>query len=467
MVVKSARDWRADRWFVAAIVVAIVLRVLPMLLFPTQDCVRDECIYRSVAGRILEGHGLTTTSKGWLPAPGYPYFLALLKAVTGVFFSAKIVQVPLAAISTWTMYAIGWKLEGRKLGLVVAWMFALHPTLIFFTSTLWIETIYIFWLLFAVLWVLEARDGDWRKALAPGLALGVATLFRGVATYLPPIFALALLWPEDGLVSLEGVKQAVRRRWKHALALGLGWVLMVAPYSMYASSRNGGFLVTDATVGHVLFLGNNDFPPLTFDYGNGMLTPGLYARWLRIGRRPCDRNQPPVVSSKCEVQKVREWVMENPEEFASRIPDRLAQLVNPHSFLTRHVRWGYWSGSWFPFPWYLKEFIVFSVMCTSFVVIVGGTIGAWTRARGAFAVMAVGTVLYTTATVALMYGMTRFRLPLEPLWMIFVGMLFTQPRVAVDVLKASTPRAIGLMLTIPVLIGLMLRYLPTGYPMFW
>lgn len=462
-----AKDWRKERWLVAALVVALLVRALPMILFPQGDCVRDECIYRSVAQRILDGEGLTTTTKGWLPAPGYPYFLAVVKYVFGAFFVAKIVQLPISLFSTWTMYAIGLRLDGRRTGLIAAWLFALHPTLAFFTGTLWIETIYVFWLLYAVLWCLWARDGDWKRGLAPGFALGAATLFRGVATYLPPIFALALLWPEEGLTGLDAVKSAVRQRWRHALALGLAWVLMVAPYSLVASQRHGGFLVTDATVGHVMFLGNNDFPPLTFDYGNGMLTAELYARWLRLGRVPCDRNEPPVVSSKCEVGAAVAWATDHPGEFVSRVPERLAQLFNPHTFLTRHIRWGYWSGSWLPMPFLVKEGLVLWILLSSVVVMLGGTVGAFARARGPYAVMAVGTVVYTVATSAIMYGMTRFRLPLEPLWMLYVAVLLADPRAAWDALQGSTGRSVGLVLTVPVLIGLMLRYLPTGYPAFW
>ena len=156
----SGADWRRDRWLWGALAVALLLRVLPLTLFPQGDCVRDECIYRAVAGRILEGDGMTTTSKGWLPAPGYPYFLAVMKAVFGAAFAAKIIQIPVALSSLWATYQIGWRLQGRKLAVVTAWLFALHPTLVFFTTTLWIETIYIWLLLFAVLWVLWCREGE-------------------------------------------------------------------------------------------------------------------------------------------------------------------------------------------------------------------------------------------------------------------------------------------------------------------
>ena len=273
----------------------------------------------------------------------------------------------------------------------------------------------------------------------------------------------AAMWPDEGFTTPEALLRSFQARWKRGAAIVLAWAVVVAPYSIHGSQKYGGFMVTDATMGHVLFLGNNDFPPLTFDYGNGMLTGPLYADYLRTGRRPCDRNEPPVISSKCEVETAVQWIQDNPSEFIDRIPMRVAQLVNPNSFFTRHIRWGYWEG----IPWWFKEFLAISVVLSSSLVMVGGTVAAFARGRGAYAIMASGTVLYTVATTCLMYGMTRFRLPLEPLWMVFLASLLADPRACVSVLKQSGPRLAGVLLTLPPLLVLMSWYVRTGFPMFW
>lgn len=460
----AAQDWRKDRVLTAALLVALLLRIVPIIVFPQSDCVRDECIYRMLATGIIEGEGLNLTSKGWLAAPGYPYALALMKSVFGLFWSIKFVQIALSLVSVVTLYKIAEIVDDLKTARVAAWLFAVHPTLAYFTNTMWIETLYIFLILWAVYFVLRAREtGDWRWGAGVGLSLGIATLFRGMATYLPPIFLLALLWPDDGKAFFAGLKDSVTRRWKIAIAMVAAVVLSVAPYSIHGSQKYGGFMVTDATVGHVLFLGNNDFPPLTFDYGNGMLSGPIFARYLRLGRRPCDRTEPAVQSSKCEVEKAVDWIKENPDKFVGRIPMRLAQLLNPNSFFTRAIRWGYWS----PIPWWFKEFLVTFIIFSSALVTVGGTVGAFARAKGAYGVMAVGTVLYTLVTICLMYGMTRFRLPLVPLWIVYLASVMAHPVQIKAALSASTPRAASLLLVIPMLLVLMAWYLPTGYPMFW
>lgn len=458
------RSVMRDRWLWAALVLGLVLRVLPLVLWPNTECIRDECIYRSIAYRIVQGEGLTVSPKGWLPAPGYPYLLAWSKEYTGSMQSVKALQLALSGVSLVALFGISWRVAGLRAARVAAFLFAVHPTLIFFTGTMWIETVYICLLLVAIWAALWAKDQEHPlAALAPGVALGGAVLFRGIATYLPPMFALAILWPAGGARDVDGWRQTLRSRSRHVAVLVLGTVLTVAPWSIYATPRQGGFLVSDATVGHVMWLGNNDYPPLTFDYGNGMLTDDLFAKYLKLGRKPCDRKEPPVQSSQCDVQASLTWIAQNPGEFVGRVPMRLAQLFNPNSFLTRHIRWGYWPGM----PFALKEGMVLYILLTSLAVQGLGTVAVFARARGSYAVMSVLVVAYTVFASAIMYGMSRFRLPLEPLWMVYLAWALSDPRGTWDALRASPARLAGAVVTSLALAVLMAWYLPTGFPYLW
>ena len=71
-------SWRRDQVFWAALVVAVALRVIPLLVWgwSGSDCTRDECIYKIVSRPILAGEGLAPAPKHWLPAPGFPYVMA-------------------------------------------------------------------------------------------------------------------------------------------------------------------------------------------------------------------------------------------------------------------------------------------------------------------------------------------------------------------------------------------------------
>jgi hypothetical protein len=75
----------------------------------------------------------------------------------------------------------------------------LHPTLAWFTQRMWIETVYIFFLLAAAAAMMAAwRNGKLGPAALSGAMMGGAVLFRGVATYLPPFWVLAAVYPADG-----------------------------------------------------------------------------------------------------------------------------------------------------------------------------------------------------------------------------------------------------------------------------
>lgn len=459
------RTWSRDPWLWTALGVGLLVRVLPLVVFPHFDCLRDECIYRGMANDIVAGHGLTVSNKGWLPSPGYPYLLAYMKIWFGSVQVVKAIQIAASLACVAFLYGIGHEVADRRTARLSAFLFALNPTIAWFTNTMWIETLYIFFLLAAAVAMMQAwRDERWLPGAVSGLMMGGAILFRGVATYLPPFWVLAAVYPEEGdPFSLEAWTRSARRRWKPVAAFLVTTVLTVAPYSIYGSRTYGGFMVTDATVGHVLYLGNNDYPPLTFDYGNGMLTQPLYAKYLATGRRPCRRDVPPVQSSKCEVREALLWIQHHPDTFVARIPMRIAQLLNPHSFLTRHVRWGYWPG----LPWLVKETIVVGIALLSAALTVLGTAAAWGRARGPYAMMAVGTTAYTVLTIAVMYGMTRFRLPLEALWTVYLAMFLASPRATIDALREAPWRATGLVLTLPPLLALMAWYAPTGFPAFW
>ena len=98
--------------------------------------------------------------------------------------------------------------------------------------------------------------------------------------------------------------------------------------------------MSDRTLGQMMWLGNNDFDPITFDYGSGKLSRRAFKRTTATGRKPCADRKEAIARDQCQTEAGKEWIKEHKWEFAKRMPVRVAQLVNPHSLLTRHLRWG-------------------------------------------------------------------------------------------------------------------------------
>lgn len=443
------RLWQ-DRPLRNAMLVAFVLRLVPMLVWIEKPCVRDECTYIDLANKLLAGDGMVGTH-GWLWAPAYPALMAVHRLLFGYPGTVQITQLLVAVASVAMVHSLTKEEYGERPARFAAWAYALNPTMIFYTTSLWSETLYSGVLLAAVLALRHARVvGTVRAALLPGMLVGVCVLFRGVATYMLPCFLVGLAWGRGPL----------RANVKALAACALAAVLTVAPYSAYASHKFGEFVVADRTMGQMMWLGNNDFPPMTFDWGNGALSDRAFERATRIGRPACDRTGNPIEKDDCDTANGIDWIRAHPGEFLRRIPLRVAQLVNPHSFLTRNLRWGRWRG----LPPIVDEGLIVAVVAFSYLTLVGGTLGLVARAKGWYAVTSGLVVLYHVAAIAALAGLTRYRVPLEPLWLVHAAAFVDDPRGALRVLADGSARSVLGVGLVVFLLLLMAWFLPAGWP---
>jgi len=426
-----------DRWLWAALAVGLVLRALPALIWWDTHCLNDECAYLTLAGAMAAGEGMVASpTLPFVWAPGYVAFLAAHEVLFGwpdVALGTQIIGFGGTQVLAYLLARDHLDLKSAR---TVAWLYALSPTLAFFAGHLWTESLYLT-LLLGILFALDrARDRGLAWAILPGVLIGLCVLTRGVATHLLPIFLIAYL---------------SRRLWKHAAVTTLAAILCVAPYSLYASKKFGGPMVVDTTLGHNLWLSNNDFRLVTFDYGIGQ-TQVEFRRLIRTGRPICDRKMDPVPWSACQAATGKAWIRENPGPFLERVPQRLAQLFNPNSFVTRHVRELYKPPEPIADAWCL------AVILFSLATLVGGTVGAFQRGRGWLLWATLGIVLYHCAAVAVLFGTTRFRVPLDGLWLIWLAGFLSAPRTQLRGWRLAAT-VVTLALTIP----LTLWYLRMGW----
>ena len=454
--------WLQDKTLITAVWVGIVLRVLPLVIWRDWGCARDECTYLRIARKMAAGEGMVP-SAGWLWAPGYPAIMAAHKALFGYGATIKGLQIAAAAMCTVMVYLLTrrvWSHRGdegaTRAARVSAWLYALSPPLIFFSMSLWSEVLYGTLLLGLLLVLDKAReavqraDKAWIKgAILVGFMGGCCVLFRGVATYMLPIFGFALLWS----------RWRSKRSWTQvALMVGTA-VITVAPYSAYISKKMDTFIVSDRTMGQMMWLGNNDFPPITFDYGNGQLSQRAFKRYAKQGRKRCADRRKPMKRDACETQAGFQWIKDNPREFLERMPMRVAQMVTPHSLLTRHLRWGKWRNN----PQILDEVIILWGALWSMFVMLGGALALVARGRGGHGVVTGLILLYHVAAIAALAGLSRYRVPLEPLLMVYAAGLWTDAGEVWRGLAEDRKRLILAIVVLGWLVPLVLWYLPAGW----
>lgn len=447
----------------------LLLRVVPLAIWPNERCVRDECTYLTVADGFAAGEGMTA-SAGWLWAPGYPFLVSLHDRLIGWGSAIKLTQAFVSVGTTGLVYLLALRLlrprrpdglpdeaseaRTRRAAGMAALLYALSPSLAFYTISVWSETLYTTALLGALLALFRARDrlggsgtAALRSAAAAGALLGVCVLFRGIATYMLPFFATGLLWGR--------LRQG--RAWAQSAALALCAGLVVAPYSVYASQKFDALVVSDRTLGQMMYLGNNGFDPITFDFGNGTLSPRALDRHAAAGRPHCAPEDQTIERDDCERAAGAQWIRMFPAEFLARVPLRVAQMLTPHSLLTRHLRWGHWQGM----PQPMKETLVIWGAVWSLGAVWLGAVGLAAWGGGATGATITGLLLYHVAAIAALAGLSRYRAPLEPLLMIFAA------AVLVDA-SGTARRLIGwrraaMFAALLALVPLTLWFLPAGW----
>ena len=478
-----ARDVpRLDRSLLTALLLGAAVRIVPIEVWWRRPCIRDECTYRDLAGSIARGDGMVGT-KGWLWAPGYPSVIAAHASLFGRLNTVKYTQVAVALLTIWLLWRFTRAHFGPRAATIAAFLLALSPTHAFYASSLWSECFYtaiLFGMVSAIGWArgeppggLEAAPtaaptpnssgGDQEaapavgpnrvpallRAAAVGILLGACVLFRGVATYLLPLVAITLVWG----------RWRSGAAWRSVVAMGLAAALTVAPYSVYATQKFGALIVSDRTLGQMLWLGDNDYPPVSFDFGNGPIDEDEFDAMTSSGRPHCPFEDDAIAQDACETRAGIQWIKDHPVEFVERMPLRVAQLLNPHSLLTRNLRTGHWKG----LPNWVDQALVLAVVASSFVVLLGGTLGLFARGRGWYAVGSALIVTYHVAAIACLAGLSRYRVPLEPLWMVYAAGFLADPKAALAALRADPRRGWGAVLVGAILLGLMMWFLPTGW----
>jgi hypothetical protein len=225
----TSRDWQpsclSNRQLAGLFCLALVPRLLLLAFGPWQDPDRalqpDSTRYLNLAENLREHHtfGLRgpggvmhqsifrlRAESGTLPAadanglrpesfrtPGYPFFIALIESLGGNIQTILLIQCFLGAATACLAASIA-----QSLGLtassafLVGLLWALHPGLIVFDSTILAESLFNA-VLVAGLFLGGRMPCRWSLLMA-GFILGIATLIRPLGYFYVPA-ALALAWP--------------------------------------------------------------------------------------------------------------------------------------------------------------------------------------------------------------------------------------------------------------------------------
>ncbi len=295
-------------WIVLGL--ALVLRLFhfaaiqddPFIAHPVLDSQEYDRWARAIVGG-------QPPAEAFFQPPLYPYFVATVYRIFGSTPNAVyLTQIALAVVGCWTLYRTGRRLQGERVGLAAAALWATYPVFVLHDVQLLKESLAVTAVAF-LLWALsearaEGRVATWALA---GLCAGALALLRENTLLLWPVLALCA-WQRQA-----GKWVAARRA---AAFLGAA-ALTLVPVALRNASAGGGFLPTTFQGGVNFYIGNNagadgTYQPLV----PGKQIPALErAESVRLAEQSAGRSLRPAEVSRYWLGESLRWARQHPADF--------------------------------------------------------------------------------------------------------------------------------------------------------
>ena len=196
------------------------------------------------------------------------------------------------------------------------------------------------------------------------------------------------------------------------------------------------------------------------------------------GRKECWADLPVAEKNACEIHNGLAFIESDPMLFVKRIWTREAQTFNPSSFFLRNLRLGQYEG----LPRWLESALSGWVLLAHFFIVVTAALGAATvlgtkdRSRGggvpvaeggteraALQATVWGLTLYHLAASGALIGLSRFRVPLLPLWIPFSALVVCCPVRSLRRAYGSVGRGVLATALVVLVMALSLTYLGRAF----
>jgi 4-amino-4-deoxy-L-arabinose transferase-like glycosyltransferase len=428
--------------------------VLAILLAATREmtCAGDACMFIHCARSLLRGDGWDYAGP-WLSwdsghtPPLYVFFLMFhLALFDSGLLASKATQAVLVLAMAALAYHSARNAWGRRAGLWAAALVGFCPSLLAFAHYNFNEVLFSFLLLLALTLLLREKRGLAARELATlvvaGVVLGLATLTRETTWFLAPILAAWVSFSRPW-----NLRRALRR----FAAVELPVVALVVPWAAYNTYRFGEFLLLSTNAGNVLYHNQNSGPPENHDFRARRVGPVAYPE----PPRPRCGLMNPVENYRCEIANARAYMRAHPERVAARAIPKLAALMNPTSFPLRFLRAGRYGDAG---PGTVRA--VTLVTAGSFMALaLLGVVAIWLGPPGPERQLTVIVLLFFLSVVALTFGMSRYRVPLMPLFAMQASSVLANFRFLTSQ-RISPIRGAGLVATLAFLGWAWSKYLP-------
>ncbi|MCD6505939.1 glycosyltransferase family 39 protein [Candidatus Poribacteria bacterium] len=406
------------RWKIGVLIFisALVIRI-PIAFLGEDRLWNDEIDYDRIATNLLKYHQFTEypgCPYSYRP-PGYPFFLAAIYAVFGIgnHMAVRLFQALIGAVAALLLYLLGGEIKGEKAGTIGGLIWAFYPTAVAYTGYLYSETVFMalflgFLYLMAVGMKMRGRKGILLFA-GSGLLYGMAMLTREVLLAFIPLFLVWLIWQ----VPHRGKAGIIR-----LIAFMVMVMVVLLPWTARNYSVHGHLILISTNGGCNFYYGNNPETPLQHSWKfSGMNDLKIKSQLFRLA------GDDPVLRNKLGYKLALGYILRRPDLFLVRFVGKIMDMWEIDRVPVGRIKNGY-------YPW-MDRFAR-----TGFIGLVGvyyimtvslGAIGFMRSSRDRWWWLTLTFLVGFSLILALVYGHTRYRMPLMPFMAVYASMGINRP----------------------------------------
>jgi 4-amino-4-deoxy-L-arabinose transferase-like glycosyltransferase len=410
--------------------------------------IEDEKHYVQLATNIYDGNGFA-----WGPGqptsirpPLYPGLVAGIFSVAGAgnLQAVRFVQIGLALLTVALIVELGRRTFDVAVGRYAAALFFLYPSFIFFNFTILTETLFTLLLLaFVLLSVRLVQAPRLSTAALCGVVLGLAALTRSVLWPLPLLFCPLLVWL---------LRAPIRTRLVIPAVVLAGYAVVVTPWAVRNTRLQGVVTIVDTMGGLNLRMGNYEYTPddrmwaavdlsgeknwsypIAQEFPGQHLTEGQKDKWAQSKAILYIREHPGTTMRRAVIKFADFWGIER--EYAAGISE----------------------GMYAP-PRWLATVAPGLIVVGYLVVVVCGAAGLWLAApEWRLHVLLLLPIVIITGVHTLVFGHSRYHLPLMPIFGLYAAALLSTRSLALG--RARRPAFVGAAATVLILVAVWVRQL--------
>jgi 4-amino-4-deoxy-L-arabinose transferase-like glycosyltransferase len=411
-------------WLLLVLALALVLRLAVVgWLAGMPLFVADERDYDALAthlaatGQYAYQPGVPTS----LRPPLYPALVAGVYRLAGPqsHTLVRLVQALLGTLTVALVWQLGRRLYDERTGLVAAAIVAAYPSLVAATGLILTETLFTFLLVAGVTLLVEYRlRGGWGWVAAGSAMLALAALTRSVLWLFPPIL---LSW-----VLLAGPGTRWTARLGHAGVAAAAFGLVLLPWTIRNTLLHKTFVTVDVMGGRNFMMGNYEFTPLDRPWDAISMEGERAWHHVLLAAYP---DRPPLTQGQLDKLALKyglNYVRRHPVQTLVRDVAKFFHFWQ----LEREVVAGLARGWWGELPRWAVMAVAAVIVSSYVVVLLSGVWGALRAMSGcpAGVVLLVLVIALVCGIHTLVFGHSRYHLPLMPLVGVFAAAAMCQGR---------------------------------------